>query len=392
MARIILGSYVVPFPLGGYLSWVLQWLVGLERLGHEVYYFERVTGPDACYDPERGTMSDDCSYGVRALSAQLAEHGLSERWSVADYNGRHHGLSREKVRAVFASADLFIDMGAHGGWREASEQSDIRIYVDGEPGRTQIRLAEPRAEEEQLPDYDRYYTVGLCVGAPGCPTPTAGRDWHPIVYPVNTDLFHVRPVDLDAPFTTVTSWSAHDPITYRGVTYGAKDAEFDKFIDLPGLVSAPIELAVSGRDVPRDELLSRGWRLRSSQEVTMTIGHLLDYVAGSRGEFSLAKNVFVGLRTGWFGDRAGVYLASGRPVVMQDTGFGDRLPCGEGLFAVSSAEDAAAAIEAVCADHPRHARAARAIAEEHLEARRVLGGLLDDLGLAARRPVARSAR
>src|SRR5439155_1473307 len=105
------------------------------------------------------------------------------------------------------------------------------------------------------------------------------------------------------------------------------------------------------------------------------------YIRGSRGEFSVCKNAFVATRSGWVGDRIGAYLACGRPVVMQDTGFGERLPCGEGLFAVRDLDEAVDAIERIEADPERHRSAARAIAETHFEAETVLESMLTELGI-----------
>jgi len=196
------------------------------------------------------------------------------------------------------------------------------------------------------------------------------------------ELFATTPAPADGRFTTVMNWRVHETISFQGRQFGQKDVEFERFADLPARTAVPLEIAVAGKEVPMDELRAKGWRLRNAHGVTMSVDTYYAYIQASRGEFSVAKNVFVATRSGWFSERSAAYLASGRPVIVQDTGLADHLPCGEGLFAVESVDEAAAALEAVTADYPRHARAARAIAEEHLAASKVLGAFVEELGVA----------
>ena len=378
MATVVVGSYVVQFPVGGYLSWVLQWLVGLRDLGHEVWFVEKALGPGSCFDPVAGLSGDDPSFGTRSLDDLLRRFGLADQWCFIDAAGLAHGQPYDSLLEVFDRADLFIDMGTFGSLAAESARATRRILVDGEPGGTQMRMANAYTRGERAGDYDAYVTVGLNIGAASCSVPTAGVAWKPSVYPVVPAIFPVIPPPPDAPYTTIMSWSAHDETTYEGRTYGAKDLEFPKFIDLPGLVDVDMEIAVSGR-VPGQQLDERGWRRRSAHDVTITFDHFRDYIRNSRGEFSVCKNSFVATRSGWMGDRAAAYLASGRPVVMQDTGFSEHLPCGEGLFAVSSVEQAAEAIREIESDYERHSRAARLLAETHFAAELVLGRLLAEV-------------
>ena len=179
------------------------------------------------------------------------------------------------------------------------------------------------------------------------------------------------------------SWQAHTPLIYAGDLYGNKDMEFPKFADLPRSVATPMEIAVAGRDLPRDDLERAGWRIRDAHQESYTFDRFRDYVRRSRGEFSVCKQGFVRTRSGFFSDRSAVYLASGRPVVMQDTGFSAHLPTGEGLFAVDTLDEAVSAIEAIEADPQRHLAAARAIAEQYFEATRVLADILSVVGISS---------
>jgi len=381
MARIVLGSYLVQFPLGGYLSWVLQWLVGMRDLGHEVVFVEKSIYPDSCYDAGKDSMTSDGTYGAQVVDDLLSRFGLGGSWCFADVTSQYHGMSRRTIEGFFKSSDLFIDMGTHGAWAEESAASGMRVFIDGEPGSTQIKLDRQLQAGCPPASYDAYFTVGQNIGTPASAIPTAGKRWRPVFYPASLELFPLKPIAGDAAFTTVMSWEAHDPVEWNGVRYGAKSAEFAKFLELPSLTRNPLEIAVAGRNVPRSQLESAGWRVRDSHSVTLSFDAFRNYIAGSQGEFSVCKNIFVQANTGWFGDRAAAYLASGRPVVMQDTGFSAHLPCGRGLFAVQTVEEAASAIEEIRRDSASHSRWAREIASAHLDTPVVLGRFLDEIGI-----------
>jgi hypothetical protein len=382
MARIILGGYMVRYPLGGSLSSNLQWLVGLRRLGHEVWFVEKAGWTNSCYDPVRDVMSDDCSYGTATLQSLLQRFDLNERWAFVDASGRYHGLSRSRVAKVFASADLFIDRGAHGSWLDEAAGCSVRALVDGEPGANQMKMQASLAAGSPLPEYDLYYTVGLNVGSSASTAPTAGKDWRPLHQPVVTDLYPAYDAPRSgAPFTTVMKWRSHAPIVHDGQRFGQKDVELERFLELPRLTSATLELAVAGRDAPKNRLRDAGWRIRDAHAVTASYDSYGGYIAESSGEFAVAKHVFVSTNSGWFSDRSAAYLSSARPVVLQDTGFSAHLPCGNGLFAVLTIDEAVDALERIRADADRHRQGARAIALEHLDARRVLSRVLADAGV-----------
>lgn len=382
MARIVLNSYMVRYPLGGNLSWALQWLTGLRELGHDVYLVEKAGWADACFDPSRRVMSDDCSYGVGVVRSLLAPLAMSRKFCFVDARGTYHGLARETIEAAFRSADLFIDMGPlDGSWLDEAQQAGTRILVDGEPAHTQMKMQNALDAGQALDHYDAYYSNGANVGTPSCTAPNAGLAWRHVFNPVVARLFGTPPPRPGAAFTTVMNWQSHDEIEFRGVRYGQKDVEFEKFEQLPWHVETPMEIAVSGMTVPVGRLTNRGWRIRDAHEVTATVGSYHGYIAASMGEFAVCKNVFVATRSGWFSDRSAAYLASGRPVVIQATGFEAHLPCGEGLFAVADMDHAAEAIREVTGDYPRHSAAARRIAVECLDAGVVLRRLLREVGV-----------
>lgn len=380
MARIIVGVYMFRYPLGGMLSWALQYLRGLTALGHEVYAVEKAHYAQACFDPHQQVMTDDPAAGLRIVGELLDANGLRDRWCMADFHGRCHGLSARALDELFNNADLFIDCGSHGSWLEEAQPLPCRVLIDGEPSYTQIRWQALADSGQSHPVYDYYFTNGLLYGRPGCGGPTLGEVWRPVPNPVDTNFYKPLPAPSEHRLTTVMNWSAHKPLHYHGRSYGQKDVEFERFILLPGRTDIPMEVAVAGKP-PTGRLETTGWRVRDAHRVTATLDTYRDYIRDSAGEFGVCKEVFVATRNGWFSDRSAAYLACGRPVILQDTGFSDVLPTGEGLMAINDEDEAAEAIEAVFADYDRHAAAARRIAVEYLDAKRVMGAVLDAVGI-----------
>ena len=379
--RIIIGSYMFRYPLGGMLSWVLQYLTGFEKLGYEVYFVEKYGYPNSCYDPIKEIMSNDCSYGLEMVSSLLENHGLGGRWCFMDINNKYYGLSKYKIDTVFKTADLFIDMGTHGAWMQEASSTSKTLLIDGEPGFTQIKMVNRIGEGRSIPEYDVFYTTGYNIGRRENQIPTLGLNWHHIFHPVDMDLIVKSEASLKPKFTTIMNWRSHDPIQYNGITYGQKDIEFKKVAQLPKQTNAEFELALSGKKIPSEWLMKNGWKINSGKDVTRTFETFRNYIAQSSGEFSVCKNVFVENQTGWFSDKSAAYLASAKPVILQDTGFSEHLPCGEGLFAFRGIEDAKLAIDEVCSNYEKHSGYALELAREYLSTDRVLTKFVEEVGL-----------
>jgi hypothetical protein len=379
MARIVLGSYMVRYPLGGMISYVLQWLVGFQQLGHDIYFVEKAHCENACFDPSRGLMSNDSSFGVSTVRSVLSRFGLEDRFCFVDALGIYHGLERSQIEKIFATSDVFFDMGTHGAWLPEAANTGRRVLIDGEPGFTQIKIEKTRSSGVPLPQYDHYFSHGANIGTNASLAPKGGLNWDHVYSPVLIDEFPYQPLDSNAALTTVMNWQSHDPIEFDGITYGQKDVEFENFLDLPIRTSARLEVAISGR-VPKKKLIAKGWHIADAQTITRSYDSFQRYVRASLGEFSVCKNIFVAMHTGWFSDRSAAYLASGRPVVLQDTGFSTHLPCGIGLHAVNDVEEAAAAIDCVLCNGKANADAAREIAHEYFDTRKVLPRLLGSVG------------
>ena len=380
MARILVNNSLVSFPMGGINLWAITWVVGLRRLGHDVYLIDENEWNYSCFDNERGIWSQDYAYGLRVVQALLDRYGLGDRWSFTDFDRKCHGLSRSRVDELFRTADAFIDL-EWGTSYDRAGNIPIRIFIDSEPGWGQIKIVQALDKGERLRDYHYFYTAGLNIGTEVCSVPTGGIEWRHVPTPVLLD----HPAD-DAPkssgrFTTVMNWaSGHNTYEYQGKNFGNKGLEFDRFIKLPQMIDEEIELAVSGTP-PIDRLIRNGWTVRDANEVARSVDTFRSYVERSKGEFSVAKNSFFETQCGWWGDRAGVYLSYGKPVVLQDAGFSRHIPCGEGLFAVSSVEEAADAIGEINSDYRRHSHAARELAEQYLCVEKVLGKLLSEVGI-----------
>lgn len=377
MARVALvAGYLAGHPVGGHVLSILHWLAGLRSLGYDVVFVEHHGWPNACWNPLTKTLGDDPSYGIAELKGHAERLGL-RGWCFVDADGVYHGLQKDEVVALCRTSEVLLGLWTVT-WLDEFDEARRRIFIDTDPGFTQFGMSPDVGASLAFASpvgFHEHFSYGTRIGQPDCPIPTHGIDWRPLRPPVALDLVPVR-FAPDAPcFTTVMSWAPRKPIVYDGVEYGLKDVEFQRIAALPSRVGPCLEIALGG-NAPYDAITAAGWRIADAAAVTATPSTYLDYIGHSRGEFSVAVNLEVKTRSGWFSDRTAAYLASGKPVVVQDTGFSEDLPCGEGLFAFSTIDDAAAALEEIQRDYRRHCLAARRIAEEYLDARRVLTRVL----------------
>jgi hypothetical protein len=302
---------------------------------------------------------------------------------------RHEGrLTRPAQRLwapassrVRSAAGVLNVMGALP--RDALAHADVWVFVDIDPGYPQMWRELGLAD--MFAGHDRFVTIGENIGQEGCAIPDCGIDWITTPPPVALDAWAPEGAGGGRAFTTVATWRNHyGTVTFDGVTYGSRVHEFRKFIELPRLVDAEFELALDiGAAEVRDlrALESCGWRLVDPRRVAGTPSAYRAYIQGSRAELCVAQNMYVATRSGWLSDRSLCYLAAGKPVLAQDTGFSARYPVGEGLIAFSTLEEAAAGVQEIERNYERHSRAARALAEEHFDAGKVLARLLERLEL-----------
>jgi len=373
-------------PVGGVVWQTIHYLLGLERLGFDAYYVEAHAGTPSMLM----TSADDDSTALAAgfISRVMHRFGLDGRWAfhALHADGRCVGMSESELRRLYAEAAVILNL--HGATKPRPEHAATGrlVYVETDPCELQVELAERRPETIAfLEPHAAFFTFGENLGQPGCGLPVPeGFTFLPTRQPVLVDLWEARGLPAGPAFTTIGNWRQDwREVTLDGETYRwSKHHEFLKFVDLPSLSGVPLELALSSiEEQDRDMLAERGWRVRSGLEVSRNLDTYRAYIAGSRGEFTVAKDQNVRLRSGWFSDRSATYLAAGRPVVTQDTGFGAALPTGAGLFAFTELLEAGEALQRIEADYPLQSKAAWDIAREHFRAETVLGDLLDHLGL-----------
>ena len=375
--RIVLSGSIGRLPVGGH-AWIdMQYLAGLTDLGHEVYYLEDAGHESWVYDWDAEEVTTGLGYPAGYVADCLTLLGLQDRWTYRTSTATA-GLPTEQMTEVLATADLLLVRAVpHDVWRPEYDLPRRRAFVDSDPGFTQISLMQGhRALAETTSRCESLFTFAQRVGAPDCRIPDAGRRWHPTVAPVSLRLWPAAPAPgADAPFTCVMQWRGFREVEHEGVRYGQKDLQFPQYLDIPERARARFRLALTGKEPA--ELAEHGWEVVPGWVASRTPIAYQEFIAGSRAEFGVAKHGYVAMRGGWFSDRSVCYLAAGRPVVVEDTGLRDWLPTGSGVLPFSDPVTAVAAVHAVQADHAAHGRAARAVAEEIFDARRVLAPLLE---------------
>jgi hypothetical protein len=379
---IIVFGLMFDLPYAGIVMQFLHYLRGLRALGWDVWYVEdSLSWP---YDPAARIPCVDPVAGIDRVARVLADHGFGDRWvyRCAIPDVRCFGAGEAVLAELYRHVEVALNVTGAQEIRDEQARIPGLVYVQSDPFGAQVDVDNGLDwARRQLAAHCAHFTFGELVGTAGSVVPTVGFRWFPTRQPVALELWPVRtPGDR---YTTVTTWrndTKHR--VWRGDTYyWTKDREFLAFVDLPRHTSAALELAIDGMPEEAPLLQGRGWHLVGSPELAVDVTSYRDYILASRGEFTVARDQFVRPRTGWFSDRSACYLAAGRPVVTQDTGFGEVLPTGRGLFAFSTVEEAASALAEVEADPGGHAAAARAIAEEYFSADKVLASLLDRAGL-----------
>jgi hypothetical protein len=387
--RLVVLGMMGRCPFGGQTWLYLNWLRGLRQLGHDVWYVE----DDSVwpYDPVQNTTTDDCAYAVRHISACMERIGLKDRWAfrLADRDGacvRCFGLTPPELDDLYRTSDALLNVVGATGLVERHMAAPFRVYVETDPVLVELQLASgDHTTWNPFADHDAIVTYGENYGAPDCGVPLNGTIYKKTRQPIDTELWPMAFDSSARAFTTIGNYRHEgNDIAYNGEVYRwSKHHEWEKFLDVPRHTTQPFELALkTDAAADRERLEAHGWRVVPPFEMSLDIfGGYQEYFRQSRAEFTVAKDQNVRLRSGWFSERDACYLACGKPVIAQDTGFSNILPTGEGLFAFTTQEDALAAVDAINGDYRRHCVAARAIAEEYFRADAVAAKLLADLGL-----------
>jgi hypothetical protein len=404
--RIVVTGLIAQHPSLGGVAWdYVQYPLGLHRLGHDVYYIE--DSGEWPYTTDGGASGQDwiaydCSPNVAHLKEVMERFGLSERWAYRfPIKPRWFGMPHAKRREVLRSADLLINVS--GSLEQPGDYRNIRrlAYLDSDPVFTQIKLALPQGHlkfRKRVDLHDIHFSFGECLSTA---VPSTPYTWRPTRQPIVVSEWS-SPAPFRPVYSTIMSWTSYKPLRFEGRLYAQKDYEFRRFVSLASLVApVPVEIAMHGTRHatwqslagegspagdrpgadgfdPRQFLRAAGWRVVDAREVAGGLDSYRSYVLSSKGEWSVAKNGYVEGRPGWFSCRSGCYLAAGRPVIVQDTGFVSVLPTGVGVLSFSTTDEAAEAIRRVESNYHQHAQAAREIAEAYFAADLVLSRLIEE--------------
>ncbi len=384
MSTIVVAGALANKPDNGGEAWVrLSWIIGLQRLGFDVLFLEEID-PATCVDssgrPANCMDSRNLAYwrevtdsfGLTGSSALVADSAV-------------FGMSRAELDDRALDAELLVNISGNAEVRGVLTRIPRRVFLDLDPGYTQFWHAQ-RTFGGRLADHTHFFTVGLEVGREDCLVPTSGIDWRPIDRIAVLDEWpRISPAE-QVRFTTIASWrGGHGPILHQGRTLGLKAHEFRRFAGLPRMLDARFQIALDihpGDANDRQMLLDNGWELDDPRIVARTPEAFRTYVQRSGAEFAAAQGIYVETRSGWFADRTVRYLCSGRPALVQDTGFSRHYPVGSGLLTFRTMEEAAVGVEMIVRNYEQHCEAARDIAEAHFDSDRILSDFIEALGVS----------
>jgi hypothetical protein len=382
--KVIVFGILFWYPLAGVTYQFLHYLVGLRRLGYDVYYVE--DSGRWIYDPKINDLSGDASGNIKAVAPVLETHGFAGRWAFrGNYpDGQCYGMTESEILQLYRDADAFLNVTGAQEIREEHMACPRRIYVESDPFVSQVQVAQGNQRViDLLSAHDTLFTFGENIGTPDCSVPVERFKWLPTRQPVVIDLWNRSSDTPGVAYNTITTWrNLGKDITYLDDTYyWTKDREFLKFLDLPLRRSAPFEMAVGIPEETIRLLKEHGWGLADSMAISKDHNLYRQYIQGARGEFTVARDQYVRPRTGWFSDRSACYLAAGRPVITQETGFSKFMPSDKGLFGFSTMDDILSAVDKIESDYEGNCRAARDIAMEYFAAEKVLGSLMERANL-----------
>jgi hypothetical protein len=402
--RIIVTGLIAQHPNLGGVTWdYLQYLLGLQKLGHDVYYFEDSgQWPYKLYGGPSGNdwVTYDPSANIDYLKKVMSRYGMTDKWAYHfPTKAQWFGLSEPERKELIKTADLLINVSGSLEHPENYQKVNRLIYIDSDPAFTQLKIicGEPEFRE-QVNIHDAHFTFGECLSNAAL---TTGHNWLPTRQPIFLGEWdNAKP--YRNVYTTVMNWTSYETITHNGINYGQKDIEFYQFIDLPSIIApAVLEVALrtqkvnwnssqstlpqtvskisqQHREITCGQLLEHtGWRIADATKRCSNLDKYRRYIESSKAEWSVAKNGYVVAQTGWFSCRSACYLAAGKPVVVQDTGFGAIIPVGAGILSFTTMDDAIYAIQQVDTNYLFHSKAARSIAEEYFDSDKVLRSLID---------------
>jgi len=387
MSRILVAGAVANKYRNGGAAWErMSWVDGLRELGCEVYFVEQIA-PEACVDVNGAPSRFTDSVNLDWFRSVIDWFGATDRAALVCAEGAEcAGMSWGRLVEVAKSADLLVNLSGHLTLPRLLERIGRKAYIDVDPGFTQFWHADPGVPF-QLGRHDFYFTIGENIGSPDCQIPTGGIQWRPIRQPVVLKDWPMAAAVDSRRFTTIASWrGAFGPVEFGGRSFGLKVHEFRKYLALPrrlagsppGNTTFEIALDIGAGDA-RDlaALNENGWFIRDPQDKAGDPARFRRYIQESGAEFSVAQGIYAETNSGWFSDRTTRYLASGKPALVQETGFSRNIPAGWGLVPFRTLDEAVRGVESIAADYSAHCRAAREIAHEYFGSGKVLGRLME---------------
>lgn len=381
--NILVGGMIAGVPHQGGAVWaVLQYLLGFRRLGHEVCFVEPLDEASLLPQGSKLKKSTNAEYFRKVM----AEFGLEKDAALWLRDTKQTvGLEYSRLSDRARKADLLVDISGMLNDEGLTGNIPLRVYLDLDPAFNQLWHT-TEGIDMHLSGHTHFVTVGLGLGEPDCLVPTCGFKWIKTLPPVVLERWPFSDSLTYNALTTVANWRGYGSIEHDGVFYGLKAHSLRRFIDLPTLTNEQFILALAIHPGEKSDLAAlarNSWKLLNPGQAASTPSRYRDFVQGSKAEFGIAKSGYVTSASGWFSDRSACYLASGRPVIAQDTGFSRVLPAGEGLFAFRNTQDVLAGIEELNRDYERQRHTARGIAEEYFDSDKVLGRMLSNIGATA---------
>jgi len=383
--RIIMLGMMTRIPVAGAIWGAVQYLIGLQRLGYDVYYVEaHARTPTMLMERDD---DDSSELAAKFIDRIMRRFDLADKWAfhALHDDGRCFGMTELQLRELYRSADLLINY--HGGTEPLPEHTETGklLYLETDPVELEIELYHNLPQSIAFVEsHNSFFTWGLNYGQPDCGVPVPSRfAFKPSCPVVVEDIWRTSDAAAPGVFTTIGNWRQPGQVEFEGEIYTwSKHHEFLKVLELPSGTGQRFELALSSYDDNDRKLLEdHGWKVCQAMDFSTDLNAYRRYIQSSRGEFTVAKDQNVRLRSGWFSERSAQYLAAGRPVITQDTGFGNVLPTGRGLFAFSTIDDILAAVDAINSDYELHRRAASELAREYFNYDVVLPRMLAEVGL-----------
>jgi hypothetical protein len=374
MRVVVAGSVASASGQSGAASAVLQYLLGLRALGHDVWFIDQLW-PKAAPRPEPSAIE------IAFCRRVMADAGFDDRFAVLQApGGSCVPMTRQRIREVATSADLLLNLSGRLTDRDIYERIPARVFVDLDPGFNQVWAMS--GLDMNFDSHTHFATVGLAIGSDSCRVPLADRTWIRFCPPVSLAAWPVRRDKPERGFTTIANWRSYGPVSDGQVRLGLKAHSFRKLMNLPRLSGEQLSVALNIDPADSADLTALqddGWTVLDGKAVAASVSSYAAFIGSSMGEIAVAKEGYVVTKSGWFSERSAAYLASGRPVVAHSTGFEDYLPTGAGVIAFSDSAEAAAGITEIRSRYRWHADQAREVAEEHFAADRVLARMLNEV-------------